>query len=92
MQDGEALLATQVERDRSLAAARERDRHVHAATVDADSLRHEPAVRIALGPLDADHVGAPVGEQRTRDRHEHPLRELDDAYAFECTVVHGKTS
>ena len=32
-------------------------------------------------------VGAPVGEQRTGDRHEHPLRELDDAYALECTVA-----
>ena len=92
VQDGEALLATQVERDRSLASARERDRHVDATAVDADALRHEPAVGIALRPLDADHVGAPVGEQRTRHRHEHPLRELDDAYAFECTFVHWKTS
>ena len=36
----------------------------------------------------SDNVGTPIGQQRTRHRDEHPLRQLNDTYALECALVH----
>ena len=35
-----------------------------------------------LGRLDLDHLGAPVGEQRGRGRHEGVLGDFEDAHAL----------
>ena len=41
--------------------------------------RHQTALRVAgLRVLDLDDVGAPLREDRARDRHERPRRDLDD--------------
>src|SRR3954453_11263708 len=44
-----------------------------------DALGDESAVPVAVHRVfDLDDVGAPVGEERARDGHEHELRQLDD--------------
>ena len=63
--------------DRLPRLARATDRLTPAA-VGADALGGEAPVGVALGPVDADDVGAPVGEERAGDGHEHPLGQLDD--------------
>ena len=87
MQDRPTFVASQVECDGTLPTVREGDRQVDAAAVGPDPLCHQAPVRITLGAFDADDVGPPVGEQRTGDGNEDPLRELDDANAFERTIV-----
>ena len=60
-------------------------RQVDAAPLAPDPLGRQAAVRVALEALDVDDVGPPVGQQCARHRHEDPLRQLDDAHAFECS-------
>ena len=67
----------------------ERDGEVDPAAVGADALGGEPTVRIALGPVDADDLGAPVREQCAGHGHEHPLRQLDDPDALERVSHRG---
>ena len=75
----DALGCLEVEGDRPLAAVGECHREVDAALGPRpDPLGDQAAVRVALDALDVDDVGAPVGQQGSRHRHEHPLRQLDD--------------
>ena len=84
-----AFGSLQVDRDRALAAIRQRHRQIDPAAVSADPLRREAAVRVAFNALDAHDVGTPVGEQRTGDRHEDPLRQLHHAHAVERAWIHA---
>ena len=83
-----SLLPLEVERERALPAIGERDRQVDSAAVGPDPLCHQAPVRVTLGAFDAHDIRTPVGEQGTGDGHEDPLRELDDPYTFERTIVH----
>ncbi len=87
-QHGASLLALEVEGDGPLPAVGQRQRQVDPAAVGPDPLRGQSTVRVALGPFDADDVGTPVGEQCAGDRHEDPLRQLDDSHPVECSLVH----
>ena len=49
-----------------------------AAAVGADALGGQSPIRVALGLLDPDDVGTPVGQQGPGHGHEHPLGQLDD--------------
>ena len=79
----------EVEGDRALAPIGQGHGQVHPAAVGADALGGEAPVRVALGALDPDDVGAPVGEQRAGDGHEHPLGQLDDPDPVEGAEVAG---
>ncbi len=81
--DGGAALAVHVERDAALAAVEE---GVPAAAVEVRLIAGEgtgAADHIALGRLDADHLGADLREQLARVGDGEPRRDLDDAHALE---------
>ena len=80
---GEAVRLSQVERDGALAPIGKRHGQIHAATVSADALGRQTAVRVPVESFDADHVGAPIGQQGTGNGHENPLGEFDDTDAVE---------
>ena len=77
------VLVAKVQRDRALAPVRQRHREIDAVAIGADTLGRQAPVRVAVEALDADDVGAPVGQQRSGHRHKHPLGQLDDAYSIE---------
>ncbi len=73
-----ARFGLEIEHDRSLAAV-ERDEEA----ADAGRDRHHLAVRITVGRLYLDHLGAELGEERAGERACHVLSDLHDAHAFE---------
>ena len=83
VEDLEAFCRGEVERKTPLAAVRVLEQHVHVGGDHRDLARGQAAHRIApFDVLDLDDVGAPVGEQCRRRRHERVLRDLEDANAL----------
>ena len=75
-----ALVGTDVEHDRALAAVVELERRVRWQ-LGPEHLPELPA-RVTGGRFDLDHVGAPVGEDHRRGRAGDPDPHLDDANTF----------
>ncbi len=72
----------EIERDTALSPVGELHRRVDPYA--ADALRDQAAVAVpGTGRLDLDHIRSPVGQQRTSDRHEHPLSQLHDPHPAE---------
>ena len=71
----------EVERDAPLAAVVELEGRI-GRHLEAGGAEEEPAERVAVGRLDLDHVGAPVGQDAGRRRARHPEGELDDPDAL----------
>ena len=58
-------------------------RCTYPGTDRPEEVATEAPVGVTLRAIDPHHVGAPVGQQRAGDGHEHPLRQLDDLHAVE---------
>ena len=82
--DVDALVGREVEHDAALAAVVELEQRVDVEVAAEHAL--ERSGRIALGRLDLDDVGAPVGEDAARTRAGDPHAELDDPDPLERQV------
>ena len=76
----EALLRADVDADALLAPVGVLQQHVHGPHGGHDAAGGQPAHGVAaLGVLDLDDLGAPVGQDGRRRRHEGVLGDLEDA-------------
>ena len=87
VQDRQPLFVAYVEGDGSLAAVGQRQGEVDAAAFGPDPLRGQATVRVALRGLDVHHLRAPVRQQRSSDRNEHPLGQFNDPNSLEGPVA-----
>ena len=84
----EAVGRREVEPEAPLAPVGVLEQGVDIAAQHGDAGRRQTPHGVApLDVLDLDHVGAPVGEQGRRRRHEGVLRHLEDAHALRIAVT-----
>ena len=80
VEDVEAVLGVEVERQALLPAVRVLEQHVDLGAHDGEPARCQATHRVAsLDVLDLDHLGSPVGEERRCSRHERVLGHFEDA-------------
>jgi hypothetical protein len=77
-----------VERDAALVPVEDLGEVVDAVPAGHHAGRDDLPVGVAVKPLDLDHVGAVLGEDRRGRRHEPVLGHVDDADALE-RETHG---
>ncbi len=86
----EALLGGDVDADALLPPVGVLEEHVHIAHRGHDAARGEAAHGVAaLGVLDLDDLGAPVGQDGRGRRHERVLGHLQDANTFHDVCQRG---